>query len=57
MLTAGACLALDAHGADELREKYLPNMYTGVWSGSMCLTEPHSGTDLGIIRTKAGAPG
>ncbi|MBK8970290.1 MAG: acyl-CoA dehydrogenase C-terminal domain-containing protein [Hahellaceae bacterium] len=53
MLTAGACLALDAHGADELREKYLPNMYSGIWSGSMCLTEPHSGTDLGIIRTKA----
>lgn len=53
MLTAGACLALDAHGTDELREKYLPTLYSGVWSGSMCLTEPHSGTDLGIIRTKA----
>ncbi len=53
MLTAGACLALDAHGSDELKEKYLPNMYSGVWSGAMDLTEPHAGTDLGIIRTKA----
>src|SRR5690554_940163 len=53
MLTAGACLALDAHGSQELKEKYLPNMYSGVWSGAMDLTEPHVGTDLGIIRTKA----
>ncbi|WP_439136236.1 acyl-CoA dehydrogenase C-terminal domain-containing protein [Pseudomaricurvus sp.] len=53
MLTAGACLSLDAHGSDELKEKYLPNMYSGVWSGAMDLTEPHAGTDLGIIRTKA----
>lgn len=53
MLTAGACLALDAHGCDELKSMYLPNMYSGKWSGAMDLTEPHSGTDLGIIRTKA----
>ncbi|GAB3097334.1 acyl-CoA dehydrogenase [Aestuariicella hydrocarbonica] len=53
MLTAGACLSLNAHGSDELKEKYLPNMYSGVWSGAMDLTEPHAGTDLGIIRTKA----
>ncbi|KKM16708.1 hypothetical protein LCGC14_1683090, partial [marine sediment metagenome] len=53
MLTAGACLALDAHGSQNLKEKYLPNMYSGVWSGAMDLTEPHAGTDLGIIRTKA----
>lgn len=53
MLTAGACLALDAHGSEELRETYLPNLYSGVWSGSMDLTEPHSGTDLGIMRTRA----
>ena len=53
MLTAGACLALDAHGSQALKEKYLPNMYSGVWSGAMDLTEPHAGTDLGIIRTKA----
>ncbi|MEG1040676.1 MAG: acyl-CoA dehydrogenase C-terminal domain-containing protein [Pseudomonas sp.] len=53
MLTAGACLSINAHASDELKEKYLPNMYAGVWAGSMCLTEPHAGTDLGIIRTKA----
>ncbi|OEY65229.1 acyl-CoA dehydrogenase C-terminal domain-containing protein [Marinobacter sp. X15-166B] len=53
MLTAGACLALDAHGSQELKDKYLPNMYAGVWSGSMDLTEAHAGTDLGLIRTKA----
>jgi alkylation response protein AidB-like acyl-CoA dehydrogenase len=53
MLTAGAALALNAHGSQELKEKYLPNLYSGVWSGSMDLTEPHAGTDLGIIRTKA----
>ncbi|WP_286719076.1 acyl-CoA dehydrogenase C-terminal domain-containing protein [Thalassolituus sp. UBA2009] len=53
MLTAGACLSLNAHGSLELKEKYLPNMYSGVWAGAMDLTEPHAGTDLGIIRTKA----
>ena len=53
MLTAGACLSLSAHGSLELKEKYLPNMYSGVWAGAMDLTEPHAGTDLGIIRTKA----
>jgi alkylation response protein AidB-like acyl-CoA dehydrogenase len=53
MLTAGACLSLSAHASQALKEKYLPNMYAGVWSGSMCLTEAHAGTDLGLIRTKA----
>jgi alkylation response protein AidB-like acyl-CoA dehydrogenase len=53
MLTAGACLSLNAHGSDELKEKYLPNLYSGQWAGAMDLTEPHAGTDLGIIRTKA----
>ena len=53
MLTAGACLSLNTHGSQELKEKYLPNMYSGVWPGAMDLTEPHAGTDLGIIRTKA----
>lgn len=53
MLTAGACLSINAHSNEELKEKYLPNMYAGVWTGSMCLTEPHAGTDLGTIRTKA----
>jgi len=53
MLTAGACLSLNTHDSQELKEKYLPNMYSGVWAGAMDLTEPHAGTDLGIIRTKA----
>ena len=53
MLTAGACLSIHAHASEELKQTYLPNMYAGVWAGSMCLTEPHAGTDLGIIRTKA----
>ncbi|MEX5590563.1 acyl-CoA dehydrogenase family protein, partial [Pseudomonas urmiensis] len=53
MLTAGACLSINAHASEALKEQYLPNMYAGVWAGSMCLTEPHAGTDLGIIRTKA----
>ena len=53
MLTAGACLSLNAHGSQELKDKYLANMYSGQWAGAMDLTEPHCGTDLGIIRTKA----
>ncbi|MBV4532560.1 acyl-CoA dehydrogenase C-terminal domain-containing protein [Pseudomonas sp. SWRI107] len=53
MLTAGACLSINAHATEALKAQYLPNMYAGVWAGSMCLTEPHAGTDLGIIRTKA----
>ncbi|MFT5164474.1 MAG: alkylation response protein AidB-like acyl-CoA dehydrogenase [Alteromonadaceae bacterium] len=52
-LTSGAALSLIAHGSDELKHKFLPNMYSGIWSGSMCLTESHAGTDLGMIRTKA----
>ena len=53
MLTAGACLSINAHASEALKAAYLPNMYAGIWSGSMCLTEPHAGTDLGIIRTRA----
>ena len=52
-LTAGACLSILTHGSDELKQTYLPPMYEGRWAGSMCLTEPHCGTDLGILRTKA----
>ena len=52
-LTSGACLAIDAHASAELKNTYLPPMYEGRWAGSMCLTEAHSGTDLGIIRTRA----
>jgi alkylation response protein AidB-like acyl-CoA dehydrogenase len=53
MLTAGACLSLNAHASEALKAVYLPNMYAGIWSGSMCLTEAHAGTDLGMIRTRA----
>ena len=53
MLTAGACLSINAHASEALKKQYLPNMYAGTWAGSMCLTEPHAGTDLGIIRTRA----
>ncbi|VVQ16789.1 3-methylmercaptopropionyl-CoA dehydrogenase [Pseudomonas fluorescens] len=53
MLTAGACLSILNHASEELKKCFLPNMYAGVWTGSMCLTEAHAGTDLGLIRTKA----
>ena len=53
MLTAGATLAIDAHADDATKQLYLPKMYSGEWSGAMDLTEPHCGTDLGLIRTKA----
>ena len=53
VLTTGAALTLDLHGSDELKRNYLPKMYEGVWSGTMCLTEPHAGTDLGMIHSKA----
>jgi alkylation response protein AidB-like acyl-CoA dehydrogenase len=53
VLSSGASLAIDTHACEELKAKYLPNIYAGVWAGSMCLTEPHAGTDLGLIRTKA----
>ncbi|MFJ7882732.1 acyl-CoA dehydrogenase C-terminal domain-containing protein [Pseudomonas sp. NPDC096917] len=52
-LTSGACLAIDAHASQALKTTYLPPMYEGRWAGSMCLTEAHCGTDLGIIRTRA----
>lgn len=53
MLTVGACLAINAHGSDDIKAKYLPAMTEGRWSGAMDLTEPHAGTDLGLIHTKA----
>ena len=52
-LSSGACLAIDAHASEALKSTYLPPMYEGRWAGSMCLTEAHAGTDLGIIRTRA----
>ena len=53
ILTTGATLTLSHHASEELKQRYLPKMYEGVWSGTMCLTEPHAGTDLGMIHTKA----
>ena len=52
-LTSGACLAIDAHASEELKNTYLPPLYAGRWAGVMCLTEAHAGTDLGLIRTRA----
>ena len=52
-LTHGAASAILAHGSDAQKEKYLPNMVSCQWTGTMNLTEPHCGTDLGLMRTKA----
>lgn len=52
-LSHGAYSAIDLHGSDALKQKYLPKMVSGEWSGVMCLTEPQAGTDLGLMRTKA----
>ena len=52
-LTNGAVSALLAKGSQEQKEKYLPKMISNEWTGTMNLTEPHCGTDLGMIRTKA----
>jgi len=52
-LTQGAIAALLVHAPDSLKKKYLPKMVEGVWTGTMNLTEPHCGTDLGLLRSKA----
>jgi len=52
-LTQGAIAALLTHASGELKKKYLPKMVEGVWTGTMNLTEPHCGTDLGLLRSKA----
>jgi acyl-CoA dehydrogenase len=52
-LTQGAIAALLAHASPELKAKYLPKMVEGTWAGTMNLTEPHCGTDLGLLRSKA----
>jgi acyl-CoA dehydrogenase len=52
-LTQGAIAAMLVHASAELKTKYLPKMVTGEWTGTMNLTEPHCGTDLGLLRTKA----
>jgi len=52
-LTHGNMAAILAHGTEEQKQTYLPKMASGEWSGTMNLTEPHCGTDLGLMRTKA----
>jgi len=52
-LTAGAAFAINAHAAEEIKQRYLPPMYSGKWAGAMALTEAHSGTDLGLMWSKA----
>ena len=53
MLTQGAVDAIYEHASDELKAKYLPNMISGKWTGTMNLTEPQAGSDLSAVRTKA----
>lgn len=53
LLTQGAIESIEIHGSDELKRTYLPKMVTGVWTGTMNLTEPQAGSDLAAIRTKA----
>ena len=53
MLTGGAANAIMAHGTEELKATYLPKLVSGEWSGTMVLTEPHAGSDLAAITTKA----
>lgn len=52
-LTHGAYQAMRLYASDALKDCYFPRMAEGVWSGTMCLTEPHCGTDLGLLRTRA----
>jgi alkylation response protein AidB-like acyl-CoA dehydrogenase len=52
-LSHGAYECLHAHGTAEQKALYLPKLSSGVWTGTMCLTEPHCGTDLGLLRSKA----
>ena len=52
-LSHGAYEALHTHGTPEQKKLYLPQLTSGQWTGTMCLTEPHCGTDLGMLRTRA----
>ncbi len=53
LLTASAYHAVSAHGSDALKARYLPKLVSGDWPGTMCLTEAHCGTDLGLLKTRA----
>ena len=52
-LSTGAINTLKAHGSDSQKQTYLTKLVSGEWTGTMCLTEPHCGTDLGLLRTRA----
>lgn len=52
-LNSGATLLLDQHACEAIKDIYLPRMHRGEWLGTMCLTEPHCGTDLGLIKSRA----
>jgi len=52
-LSHGCIKTLEAHGSDEQKARYLPNLIAGKWTGTMCLTEAHCGSDLGLLRSKA----
>jgi len=52
-LTHGAYQAMRLYASEEIKRRYFPKMAAGAWSGTMCLTEPHCGTDLGLLRTRA----
>ena len=54
-LTAGAVAALLTHGTEALKQLYAPKMLEGRWTGTMNLTEPHCGTDLGLLKSQGGA--
>ncbi len=56
-LTRGLVEALEEHGSEEQKALYLPKLLSGEWAGTMCLTEPQCGTDLGLVRTRAVADG
>jgi acyl-CoA dehydrogenase len=56
-LTQSAIAAIDEHASQELKSQYLPKLISGEWSGTMNLTEPHCGTDLGLLKTKASPNG
>ncbi len=52
-LSHGAATALESHGSEDLKRRYMPKLVSGEWSGTMCLTEAHCGTDIGLLRTRA----
>lgn len=52
-LSHGALATIEAHGSKEQKQQFMPKLVEGTWTGTMCLTEPHCGTDLGMLRTSA----